>query len=265
MTSNELKLICNYHEITSPIKNVSYIDFNSDDDKEELRKLKEKNRSLAIDAVLEDKIEEYNNRDKISIDENELSSSYGTISPIVRTIQVSPIKFKSFDDIWDLVISHIEKSTSSNNIFMSKNNIPSMLSFTPVSNLSNFDNQQTYNRRILTRILSCSNMIATEGRTGPATTIIIGENILEHINSSSFSFNPINNNNNNRCHIGTLQSMDVVVSDKIDPNKIICTRSELSSTQYSGLSIINDTLNGEFYMYETHRTFEKKFFWFKIS
>jgi hypothetical protein len=58
---DNLKSIVNFSEkeINQPVVIFNYIDFITSNDEEYLREMKQKNRELAIDAILDDKVEEF--------------------------------------------------------------------------------------------------------------------------------------------------------------------------------------------------------------
>ena len=67
ITRDDLEKVCNYSENSKPSLPqgiIAYIDMVEDGPSDEyLRELKRKNRELAIDAVLDNKIEEFKNRE----------------------------------------------------------------------------------------------------------------------------------------------------------------------------------------------------------
>ena len=58
---DNLKSIVNFSEkeINQPVVIFNYIDFIASNDEEYLREMKQKKRELAIDAILDDKVEEF--------------------------------------------------------------------------------------------------------------------------------------------------------------------------------------------------------------
>jgi hypothetical protein len=62
MTPSDLKNICNYSDkqMTSPNAQLMYVDMISSEDEEYQRMVKQQNRELVIDAILDDKVEELN-------------------------------------------------------------------------------------------------------------------------------------------------------------------------------------------------------------
>lgn len=267
MTSKDISLLCNYTESATPINPLSkimFIDMNGDMDEQYLREIKKKNRGLAIDAVLEDKVEEYNNRDRsTSWPPNEEYSSTGTVSAMVHSMSLSnPNKFQSYEEIWDRLINHFELNTQSDHHYLSTTNI-TQLSYQKDSSLTEEENSSKFSRKLLSRIMMISNMITSHlSRRGPATFMIIGTDVVPLVmNGLSHLFTSPQKQESNRYVLGNLSGITVIVSDKIKSNKVIIGRSE-SNQDGGGLIVMNDM--NKYYMTETPHTFYKKFAWFEI-
>jgi hypothetical protein len=243
----------------------------SEDDEEYLRELRMKNRELAIEAVLDDKLEEYKNRE-ICPDYLESipqpTSHVGYVSPMVHSINLpSPVKFQSYDDLWNVVMNHIETNTKNPHPFMQKvsmgvNQTPN---FTYVKDptKTNEENRQYRLRKLLSRIMMASNAIASAlTRRGPGTFMIVGTDISNQLDSSVLTPYEETPNNKNISIIGYMTGMPVIVSKNIKPNQIIVGRSE-STTDAGGLILLNDMNN--YYLTETRRTFYKNFIWFDVN
>lgn len=271
MTSKDISIICNYQESATPIdpnSKISCIDFNNTDDEEYRREVRMKNRSLAIDALLENKTEEYNNREKFGSQDlvSRNTSGMSTSSVLAYSINLpKPSKFNSHDDLWNIVMEHIEKNTQGNHPFMQKatgagiNQTPSF-SHTSDPNKTDHENNQARSRRLLSRVLMASNAIASTLTIGPATFVIIGTDIVSYLGPlSQYGTIP---NTPNKFIIGDISGMTVILSTKIKSNKIIVGRSE-SGIDHGGLIVLNDMNN--YYMMETRRTFYKNFIWFEVN
>jgi hypothetical protein len=241
-----------------------YLDMNESMDDQYLREIKKKNRGLAIDAVLEDKIEEYNNRDKLTNwPPTEEYSSVGTTSAMIHSISLSnPNKFKSHEEIWDRLINHFELNTQSPHHYLSTTNITQLV-YQKDNTISEEENSSKFSRKLLSRIMMISNMIASHlSRRGPATFMIIGTDVVPLVmNGLSILFNSPQEQISNRYVLGNLSGITVIVSDKIKSNKVIIGRSE-SNQDGGGLIITNDM--NQYYITETPHTFYKKFAWFEI-
>lgn len=272
MTSKDISIICNYQESVTPINpnsSISFIDMKTpEDDEEYLRELRMKNRGLAIEAVLDDKVEEYENRE-ICPDYLEnittQSSGFGIVSPMVHSIGLpKPSKFKSYDDLWNVVMNHIETNTQNVHPFMQKvtmgvNQSPNF-SYTPDTTKTDEENQNARSRKLLSRIMMASNAIAsTLTRRGPATFMIIGTDIVKELTPLFFNDRP---KSDNKSILGNITDITVILSKTIKPNQIIVGRSE-STTDAGGLILLNDMNN--YYLTETRRTFYKNFIWFDVN
>lgn len=240
-----------------------------EDDDEYLRELKMKNRGLAIEAVLDDKIEEYENREICSDYLTTTQSSGFGMSPMFYSISLpTPSKFKSYDDLWNVVMNHIDANTQKVHPFMQKvtmgvNQSPNF-SYTPDPTKTDEENQNSKSRKLLSRIMMASNAIAsTLTRMGPATFMIVGTDIVKELSPSFFNeFIDKSKVNKNSEILGHIRDITVVLSKKIKPNKIIVGRSE-SATDRGGLILLNDMDN--YYLTETRRTFYKNLIWFDVN
>jgi hypothetical protein len=105
-----------------------------------------------------------------------------------------------------------------------------------------------------------NNMITQTSRVGPASSIIIGEDVFNIISqSSNFSYQvsgtgPIK---------GTISGLSVIFSEKLNKNKVILIRTNSQSQSDIGLNVINDMQNGEFYIKETPN-WQKMIHWFSV-
>jgi len=270
ISKEDINIICYYRESPTPIdpnSKIYYIDMNTEMDEGYLNEIKKKNRDLAIDAVLDDKIEEYNKREKASWPEHSMNSIM-TISPMVHSIGLSnSTKFQSYDQIWNMMMDHFEDNTKKPHHFLSSNNI-SQLTYQKDSTISEEENSQKFSRKIVSRIQASSSMIAMSlSRRGPGTFIVVGTDIppffldsfITKPKSQSIEYNVGSFNPN---IIGNFSGMTVIVSNRIKSNKIIIGRSE-TVADGGGLSIMNDLNN--YYLVETPHTFYKKFAWFEIN
>lgn len=255
ISKNHLQSICNYTEVSS-IRNpqFSYIEME-EDDSDYKRRLQSLNRELAIDALLDNKEEEYKKRDTYLEETFDSEGYVSTISPKIKTISLNnPIKYNSLDNIFDYTIDQLESLTSNS---MTGKNLDLALSIDP--SLSDYGNSQANTRRVLTRIMLVNNMISQSSRIGPASSIILGEDVFNIISeSSNFSYQvsgtgPIK---------GTIAGLSVIFSEKLTKNKVILIRTNSKSD--NGLNVINDTQNGEFYIKETPN-WQKMIHWFSVT
>lgn len=255
ISNNHLQSICNYTEVSS-IRNpqFSYIEME-EDDSDYKRKLQSLNRGLAIDAILDNKEEDYKKRETYLEETFDSEGYVSTISPKIKTITLNnPIKYSSLDEIFEHTIDQLESLTSNS---MTGKNLDITLSTDP--SLSDYDNFQANTRRALSRIMLVNNMISQASRIGPASSVILGKDAFDIISQSlNFSYQisgtgPIN---------GTIAGLSVIFSDRLTKNKVILIRTNTKSD--NGLNVINDTHNREFYIKETPN-WKKMIHWFTIT
>lgn len=104
MIPSKLKTICNYSDKQMNLPNVQlmYIDMISSEDEEYQRQIKQQNRELVVDAILDDKIEELNKfRENTLVDLSSQynstvsSAGYQVLSPKFMQINLSAKKFET--------------------------------------------------------------------------------------------------------------------------------------------------------------------------
>lgn len=133
------------------------------------------------------------------------------------------------------------------------------LTFVKDLTLSDKENFEKDQRKLLTRILQSSNIVASYGRFGPATTILVGIDILNDYLAQSSYFNLQVDNN---VVIGNIIGMSVIVSRSIPPNKVIVMR--VNKTDQPGLVVINNINDGTYFEVEVGWNPLKQFAWFEI-
>jgi hypothetical protein len=253
MTTN-IEKICNYSEDTKnpyqPSISISYIDMITEDEDAQLRELKRENRELAIDIILDEKDEsEWENRNNLP--NTGFSSGYtSTISPKIFTVNTRAQKFTSFKDLECEVFNKLEILTK---------NVPSSIAKlagnTLNLNIPTDNDSEAFRRRVLTKITMCSNFIAMESGKGIANTVIVGRNAIQYVQS----YEQIIDNNNT----SILGGMNLIVSNYIDPDKVIVMRCE--NTPGVGLNVIFKPNDLVYYMVETPQSWEKTIKWFWIK
>jgi hypothetical protein len=246
-TSDKLKLITNLSEkeVSQPQISVTYIDMISSDDEEYLRELKQKNRELAVDAILDDKVEEFekykesnpftNSNENLPFSTSVVSSSM--ISPKILKANLNATPYQSDDDIYKTVISFLDQNTMSQKSTEKGPNTSLDVQLT-----GDFDQDR---RRVITKIMMSSNIIAMDGRIGSGTSVICGQNVYQYINGEIFG--------NGLTHI---------LDWTIDPDKVIVCRS--SKQDQSGLILIKDEKNKNFFFGQTTR-WSKQYCWFWVK
>ena len=249
ITNTNIKKICNYSEDTKnpyiPSITISYMDMITEDEDAQLRELKRVNRDLAIDIILDEKDEsEWENRVNLP---NIGFQGYtlNTISSKIFTINTRAQKFTSFENLEYEVFNKLENLTKNppTSKLLSNNslnlNIPSNI------------NLVEFRRKVLTKIISCTNLITMESYKGTANTVIVGINITQYVD------------NYDLINIPTLLGMNMIVTPYIDPHKIIVMRCE--NKPGVGLNVIFRPNESVYYMVETPKSWEKTMKWFWIK
>jgi hypothetical protein len=253
MTTSDLKKICNYSDkqMSLPTAQLMYVDMISSDDEEYRRKVKQKNRELVVDAILDDKIEELNifreNNNTVvdlSSQYNSTVSSTGTpvISPKIMQINLTAKKFETYEKLWNEVVDFLNQNTQNPK---SKANGP----YTSLDVTLNGDFEQDY-RRVITKMMMSSNIIAMDGRIGPATSLIYGKKSFPYIN---YAIGQFGSNN--------INGIQTYFSDLIDDDKIIVCRG--SNIDQPGLLFIDNSTTRN-YFFDKTPNWNKQYCWFKI-
>jgi hypothetical protein len=239
---DKLKVITNFSEkeVNQPQISVTYIDMISSDDEEYLREIKQKSRQLAVDAILDDKVEEfekYKESQPIDLsDEYNSQMKYGIISPQIQKINLNPASYNSDDDIYKIVVSFLDQNTKSQKSKAKGPNTSLNIQLT-----GDFEQDR---RRVITKVMMSSNIIAMDGRIGPATSVICGQNVYQYINEN------------------LINGFKVILDWTIDPDKVIVCRS--SNSDQNGLILVKDEKNKNFYFGQTPR-WHKQYCWFWVK
>lgn len=257
-TIDKIKNICNYIDnknLNSNTLSISWVEATSSLDEEFLNHRKRINRELTIDVVL-DEISESEwksnkeNNFNIPFDDSPLSSSTRFISPRLMSATVNAIKYTDDSEIYDFLIDFLNKNTKNSKTVQGLPNISLDLKLKTNYNnsLSERENYEVDIRRIITKIAMSANIVAVEGRLGPADTIIVGEDNWEHFDYIETKHGGVN--------------MLVIYDNNIDKDKVIvCRRGKINEP---GLLLANDSVNKNFYFKET--TFwNRQYSWFLIN
>lgn len=252
MTTSDFNTICNYSDkqLSLPKAQLMYVDMISSEDEEYQRKIKQQNRELVVDAILDDKIEELNifreNNNTVvdlSSQYNSTVSSTGTvISPKIMQINLTAKKFETYEKLWNEVVDFLNQNTQNSK---SKANGP----YTSLDVTLQGDFDQDY-RRIFTKINMCSSIIAMEGRIGTPTSLIYGKKSFPYINYAKNQFGS-NNINGIQTHF----------SELIDEDKIILCRG--NNIDQPGLLLVDNSATGS-YFFDKTPNWDKQYCWFKI-
>ena len=255
MTPSDLKNICNYSDkqMSLPHAQLMYVDMISSEDEEYQRIIKQKNRELSIDAILDNKVDELNEfRENQVVDVSQQyntsstagKTNRGVISPKIMQINMTAQRFESYEKNWNEVVDFLNKNTQSTKS-KAKSNGP----YTSLDVTLQNDFDVDY-RRIYTKIQMCSNIIAMDGRIGLGTSLIYGKNSLSYIHyaQSQFGSNNIN-------------GLETYFSDLIDDDKIIVCRA--NNIDQPGLLFIDNSTTGNYFFNQTPNWY-KQYCWFKI-
>lgn len=248
ITSKDLSLISNYTESNKPSlpqMMVSFINMIESESEQVKLQRKSKNRELAIDAIVDDKIEEFNNRETF-FEETPLDSLAGMsiISPQIRQLTVQTINYTTIDEIYSSILKKLEQLTS-----VSMNGQTMNLK-------EETEDIHQFCRKVVTNIMHCNNKIVTESRLGPGNTIIVGYKAYNYLLQSTHLL---------QCEEGICRAkfsnFNVIPSNLISDNKLIIMR--VSTRFENGLNCGNFTGDLRYFVTETPG-FEKCIKWFSI-
>ena len=250
ISNNDLISVCNYLEYNNPSlpKSVfSFMDFLETPNDEYERELKRKNRDIAIDAILYDKVEEFNNRE-----ENYSDGHISSISNVITSISVQGKNYLDLTDIYIDIMQTLDSLTS-NKMRIHKNlNINHQKDY----RLTDYENQMDKSRKIINNILLINSLISISSRIGPPNTIISGLDVYKYLLISNLI-----KVNNKGVVSGSIIGMNVIPSPYIKSNKIIMMRN--NTRIENGLNVINYPNDNRYFLKETPN-FEKVINWFEV-
>ena len=255
ITSKDLEKVCNYVESTKsslPQVVMTFMDWVEEPNEAYQRELKRKNRELAIEAVLDNKVEEFKNRDSF-LNPLDNEGYMSTISPKINSINVQGKTYLDLFDIYNHVMVTLESLTSKPMTIPQNLNV----SIQKNSNLTDYENESSTSRKVMTRIMMTSNLISSTSRTGPANTIIVGLGAYKYFMIS----NGMIMTNNDGIVTGEINGMNVIPSPYIKSNKIIMMRN-VQKTE-NGLNVINCPNDMRYFLKETPN-WDKIINWFEI-
>jgi hypothetical protein len=166
----------------------------------------------------------------------------GIISPKIMQINMTAKKFQTYQKLWDEVVDFLNKNTQNQK---SKANGP----FSSLDVTLQGDFEVDY-RRIITKIQMCSNIIAMDGRIGPAKSILYGKKLIPYINNA---INQFGSNN--------ISGLIAHYSDLVDDDKVIVCRP--NNIDQPGLLLIDSSTTGNYFFNQTPN-WHKQYCWFKI-
>lgn len=245
-SKDRLKSICNFSEQNKsmgPKVQLMYMDMIVEND-ETRREVKRKKRNLAIDTVLDEVNEENGDytSEVISLEEGMMS----TISPKIMTLNANANPFVDDECLYNNVISFLESNTNQKHRYPV--NLDYVATNDPHKTLE--ENNAINFRRIVTKIMHASNFIATEGRMGPATSVIVGRN-----NWHWFGEDKVGSN-------GMLANLSIIFEENIGPNKIIVSRG--GRIDQSGLICVKSLPDNTYCLKETPN-WERQYVWFSVK
>lgn len=254
ISAKDLEKICNYLESTKPSLpkiQMNFIDYVEEPNEEYQRELKRKNRELAIEAVLDNKVEEFKNRDSF-INPLDNEGYMSTISPKINSINVQGKTYLDLTDIYTDVMMTLESLTSTP--MSTPQNLNIIIRKDP--SLTDSENEMALSRRVITRMMMTSNLIASTGRTGPANTIIVGLEAYKYllISNGMMAYN-------DGVVTGNINGMNIIPSPYIKSNKIIMMRN-VQKTE-NGLNVINCPNEMRYFLKETP-SYSKIINWFEV-
>ena len=255
ITRDDLEKVCNYTENSKPSLPkgiIAYLDMVEDGPSDEyLRELKRKNRELAIDAVLDNKIEEFKNRESF-LDPLDNEGYMSTISAKVMSVNATASQYIDNNQLFKEIILKLESLTSK------PMNIPQSLNLIIQNDpsLTHSENELANSRKLMSKIMMLSNLIATTSRRGPANSMIIGleaYKYLLHLNGIVVSNGVVS---------GSLMGLSIIPSPYIKPNKIIMMKTDKQSG--GGLNVVRNVNDSTYFMVETPNSWDKSIHWFEI-
>jgi hypothetical protein len=251
----DLEKICNYVESTKPSLPqcvMNFIDYVEDSNEEYKRELKRKNRELAIDAIVDDKIEEFKNKDSF-LNPLDNEGYMMTITPKLNSINVQGKTYLDLFDIYNDIMMTLESITSKPMVIPQNFNV----SIQKDPNLTDYENEPSTSRKVITKIMMMRNLISSTGRTGPANTIIVGLEAYKYLLLS----NGIMMSSNDGIVTGNINGINVIPTPYIKSNKIIMMRN-FQKTE-NGLNVINCPNDMRYFLKETPN-YSKIINWFEI-
>jgi hypothetical protein len=250
----EIKYLCNFSEkkISDSGVNISYLDYVNEDIINEQLKAKSVNRELAIDIMTGEKQESaWGSRiDLPKIDDNHIP----TMGLKIFSMNIQGKPFTSYEDLHTLLINYMESFTQGQPILSNANATGITyfdLTLTNDPDKTSEENFSYHRRRIISKLVSCGNYIATTNRRGPGTTLLAHpETILKYFNGDKQS--------------ARVQSYTLIESELISKDKFIVLRADLKGGSEDGLFVIKSIDKDQYFMKETP-SLKDRIMWFYIN
>jgi hypothetical protein len=258
VTKYDLEKICNYSENSRPSLPqgiIYYLEHVYSDTTDEYKNIiKGKRRDLTIDAILDDKVDEWNNQrdsNDWGIDQEGYMMS---VTPQMKSIAVRSQKIVDNQSFYCDIVKKLELLT--NQPMTNPQNINVTIKNDP--NLTSYDNDQSNFRRIVSKIMMLNSMIGMDSRIGPANSMLVGLDVYMYLlKSNTFTIQ-----NNGTTVTGNISGIDIIPSHLINPKKVILMRNATKSE--IGLNVINNINDSTYFMVETPGSWEKCIKWFEI-
>jgi hypothetical protein len=258
ITRDDLEKVCNYTENSKPSLPkgiIAYLDMVEEPNEEYKRELKRKNRELSIDAILDNKVEEFKNRESF-LDPLENEGFMSTISAKVMSVNATASKFIDNNQLFSEIILKLESLT------LKPMNIPQSLNLIIQNDpsLTHSENEMANSRKLMSKITMLSNLITKTSRRGPANSMIVGLEAYKYILLSNS--NSITLTNDNKIVTGNMMGINIIPSPYIKPNKIIMMKTDKQSG--GGLNVVRNVNDSTYFMVETPNSWDKSIHWFEI-
>lgn len=250
----EIKYLCNFSEKqhSGSVATISYLDYVVENTLEEKLKVKSINRELVIDIITGEKQESaWDNR----IDLPKVSeSSIPTLGVKLFSMNVNANPFISYEDLHTDLISYMESFTQGKPV-LSKANAIGITSFdltlTNDPEKTSRENFEYNQRKIISKLVSCSSYIATTNRRGPGTTLLAHpETILKYFHKDK--------------HMASVGTYTLIESELISKDKFIVLRSDIKGSNENGLFVIKSIDEDKYFMKETPNL-KNRIMWFYVK
>lgn len=238
--------LCNYKEQSTNGGDisVSYVNFLSSEDIHYQNELKRKNRELKIGELFG---EDVNHE---SLTELSFGNEIPSISSVIKTVKVSPLKYKDISEVSMYLIDFLNKNTRSKKVISNMSNASLDVTLSNDPNLTYSEKFEVSVRKIITKINLHKNLISMQGRIGTSQSIIVGKSnwvFFKYIEDMS---------------ITSMSNQFIIYDESIDKDKVILCRS--NNIDQAGIILINDVDNKIFYMKETD-SWKDQYSWFNIN
>jgi len=230
---------------------ISYIQFVSDKDIDYINSIKKEKRDISIDIILGDKPESSVNEYRWGYD----SSCVNMIGTKLLKTQSKVYNIISYEDIYNDLLDFLNKETKLAHFGYSSVNLDMDLSIYK----NGFDGVESeIIRKIITKLIMCSNIIATNGRTGQADYVICGKDtwtLFKEVEYFAKTGDPSQTG-----YPYQLSKMNIIYSDNIDSDKVILGRRNSIG---NGICMHMDLVNNKFARYDT-LAWHRQYCWFRI-